>query len=183
MKHETLFLDTEFTGLRQQSNLISLALVGADRSFYAEFNDFPHIDLTDWHQENVIDNLLFKDLDTHEDTKGPHWQLKNNTAHVATQLRAFLHSFSKAKIWADVLAYDWVLFCELFGGAMQLPDSTFYIPGDISTLIQLKGYDPDTDRASLLGPEQRRRLEARGLQKHNALYDAYLIQSIYQQLT
>ena len=183
MKRQTLFLDTEFTGLHQQARLISLALVDNHRSFYAEFNDFPEIDLTDWHQEHVINNLLFKELDTHGDIEGPHWQLKNTTAQVANQLRAFLQNFSKVKVWADVLAYDWVLFCELFGGAMQLPESTFYIPGDMATLIQLKGYDPDTDRASLLDSEQQRRLEARGLRKHNALYDAYLIQAIYHQLT
>lgn len=35
-----LFLDCEFTGLHQQSTLISLALVSGGRSFYAEFNDY-----------------------------------------------------------------------------------------------------------------------------------------------
>lgn len=182
MKHETLFLDTEFTGLRQQARLISLALVGTNRSFYAEFNDFPHIDLSDWHQEHVISNLLYNELDTHEDTEGPHWHFKNHTTQVASQLRAFLQEFLKIEIWSDVLAYDWVLFCELFGGALQIPGNIFYIPGDISTLLRLKGFDADVSRESLVTEAELKILEAQGLKKHNALYDAYLMKTIYQKL-
>lgn len=182
MKIETLFLDTEFTCLHQRAQLISLALVSADRSFYAEFNDFSHTNLTGWHQENVINKLLFKELDTYEDIQVPDWRLKNTTAQVATQLRAFLQGFPKVEIWSDVLAYDWMLFCELFGGAMRIPENIFYIPGDISTLLRVKGYDPDISRESLLKEQDLKLLQDRDLQKHNALYDAYLMQSIYYQL-
>lgn len=56
-----LFLDTEFTGLRQNAELISLALVGADdRWFYAEFTDFDREELSDWHREYVLPYLFLE---------------------------------------------------------------------------------------------------------------------------
>jgi len=55
----TIFLDTEFTGLRQSAQLISLALVDEQgRWFYAEFTDYDEHTLTNWHREHVLPYLL-----------------------------------------------------------------------------------------------------------------------------
>ena len=46
---KTIFLDTEFTGLTQSAQLISLALVAdTGEEFYAEFTDYELVDASDW---------------------------------------------------------------------------------------------------------------------------------------
>lgn len=54
-----LFFDTEFSGLRRDTTLISLGIVAKDgRKFYAEFMDYDISQVTDWIAENVIVNLF-----------------------------------------------------------------------------------------------------------------------------
>ncbi|MBK6699605.1 MAG: hypothetical protein IPG55_06825 [Saprospiraceae bacterium] len=54
-----LFLDTEFTGLRQDTTLISLALVGMNgEEFYAEFTDYDTKQLTPWLEEHFVTYLF-----------------------------------------------------------------------------------------------------------------------------
>lgn len=53
-----LFFDCEFTGLRQNTTLISLGIVSEDgKKFYAEFTDYDVEQLDDWIEENVIEKL------------------------------------------------------------------------------------------------------------------------------
>ena len=50
-----LYYDSEFTGLTQDTSLISLALVSdADHSFYAEFSDYHRHQIDDWLRDNVL---------------------------------------------------------------------------------------------------------------------------------
>ena len=50
-----IFFDTEFTGLHQNTSLISLGAVAADdRSFYAEFNDYNPAQLNPWLLAHVM---------------------------------------------------------------------------------------------------------------------------------
>lgn len=54
-----IFLDTEFTGLKQNTSLISLALIAEDeRSLYIESNNYDHNLVDDWIAKNVISNLF-----------------------------------------------------------------------------------------------------------------------------
>lgn len=58
-----VFLDTEFTGLHQNTTLISLGMVTEhNESFYAEFTDYDKIQVDEWVQEHVIDNLKLGSL-------------------------------------------------------------------------------------------------------------------------
>ena len=53
-----LFFDTEFTGLRKDTTLISIGIVSEDeRKFYAEFTDYDESLCNNWIKRNVIDNL------------------------------------------------------------------------------------------------------------------------------
>lgn len=53
-----LFFDTEFTGLRKSTTLISIGIVSEDgRKFYAEFVDFNISQCDKWIKENVLQNL------------------------------------------------------------------------------------------------------------------------------
>lgn len=55
-----IFFDTEFTGLYQDTDLISIGLVSeTGETFYAELNDFDMSKVDDWIKNNVIKNLRF----------------------------------------------------------------------------------------------------------------------------
>jgi hypothetical protein len=85
----------------------------------------------------------------------------------------WLSQWDSVEMWSDCLAYDWVLFNNLFGTAFDIPKNVYYIPFDICTLFKIKGLDPDINReefAGLDGP------------KHNALHDALVIKACYEKL-
>lgn len=174
-----VFLDTEFTGLHQSGQLISLALVSLDGQwFYAEFTDYDDEGLSDWHRQYVVPNL-FLERGTHPSFAGDNGvTVLGATNEVVPELKKWLGSFERIEIWADVLAYDWVFFCELFGGSLHLPKPIFYIPHDFSTLLKIKGIDPDIARESL-AQEWSSQYNAF---KHNALYDSFLLRAAYQKL-
>jgi len=175
----TIFLDTEFTGLEQSGQLISLALVSRDGGwFYAEFTDFDKENLSDWHQEHVLSNLWLDKGIRPEFAEQTGQSIRGTTEEIVSKLKDWLAEFDKIEIWADVLAYDWVLFCELFGGALNLPKHIFYIPHDFSTLLKVLGKDPDVARESL-ARDWAGKYQAF---KHNALYDAFLLREAYQNL-
>ncbi|MCD8540616.1 MAG: 3'-5' exoribonuclease [Leadbetterella sp.] len=173
---KSLFLDTEFTGLHQTTTLISLAIVAdTGEYFYAEFNDFDHSAITPWLQSQVLDNLLLSSGTTISLPPGGKTQ-QGTRSEIARSLKDWLAELfrkygpGRFRFWADVPHYDWVLFCELFGGALHLPDYIHYMPMDVATLLYVRGIDPDTPRAELLNDSS-----LGGLRHHNALYDAFLI--------
>lgn len=181
INHKSLFLDTEFTGLYRNTSLISLAIVAdTGEFFYAEFTDYPKSEITEWLQAHVIDHLV---LDKPLSLPPGGTSLKGNQAAVSAALNHWLEDLHRQyphqpfRFWADVPHYDWVLFCELFGGSLNLPQYIHYMPMDLATLLYAKGIDPDTPRASLPFSHP---LDT--LSPHNALYDALLIREILNRL-
>ena len=58
MQKTKIFFDTEFTGLHQNTTLISIGLVAeTGQTFYAELTDYDKNQIDDWLKTNVIDNL------------------------------------------------------------------------------------------------------------------------------
>jgi len=158
-----IFFDTEFTGLHQRTTLISIGLVAeTGETFYAELDDYDKSQLDDWLLKNVIPNLGGADV-------------IGDQREVSIALTNWLAQFKQVEMWADTLAYDWVLFCDLFGDAFKIPKNVYYIPFDIATLFKIKGIDPDVNREQFAG------LQA-GMQKHNALWDAKVIKACYEKL-
>lgn len=50
-----LFFDTEFTGLHQNTTLISIGIVSeCGKTFYAECLDFDESQVNEWIRENVL---------------------------------------------------------------------------------------------------------------------------------
>ena len=172
-----LFLDTEFTGLHQQATLISLALVAENgRAFYAEFTDYDASQCDDWVQQHVLAHTRW--LREPDPTPG-RWQeyaltlCLGDRAGVRLAVEDWLGQFNRLEIWADCPAWDWVLFCELFGGAFGLPEHIYYLPFDLVTLFKVRKLEPDADREAFVGwsrPDESAGEEVR----HNALYDARL---------
>lgn len=159
-----VFFDTEFTGLHKDTTLISIGLVDENgRTFYAELTDFDIDQCDDWITENVLNNLTAENQVDKHGLKG--------------QLKAWFSAYDSVEIWSDCLAYDWVLFNDIFGGASEIPKNVYYIPFDICTYMKIKGVDPDISREEFAfngKPEVA--------QKHNALWDAKVIRACYENL-
>lgn len=173
-----IFFDTEFTGLHKNTTLVSIGLVSDNgNTFYAECNDFDAKQIDEWITENVIANLRFANgYSWCPALEDEHFEMKGTRDEVGNALREWLSQFYRngCELWSDCLAYDWVLFCDLFGGAMNIPKEVYYIPFDIATLMKSKDVDPDTNREEYAGIEGK---------KHNALHDAKVIKACYEKLS
>lgn len=171
-----IFFDTEFTGLHQSTSLISIGMKAeTGETFYAEFNDYDKAQIDNWLEINVMKNLIFDyPGEGFERINERSWSLKGRRAFVLSELAKWLSQFEFIELWSDCLAYDWVLFCELFGGAFGIPENICYIPFDICTLFKARGIDPDINRETFSGME--------GGYKHNALWDARVIEACYSKL-
>lgn len=196
-----VFFDTEFTGLHKNTTLISIGMISEDgRTFYAELNDYDESLVDDWVKDNVISHMKFalpKEyapgqweqeayLSSRFDPDVPLTQafnveLRGDTETVAAELKRWLEQFDDTiEVWSDCLAYDWVLFCNLFGNAFNLPSCVYYIPFDICTLFKMNNIDPDINReeyAYMIDAASRSMLP-----KHNSLWDACVIRVCYLRL-
>lgn len=177
-----IFFDTEFTGLRQNTTLVSIGLVSeTGRKFYGELTDYDRSQVDEFIQEHVIGTLSIRELIDDEKrmvdySNHPECILvKGDMNAVSHELSLWLAEFGPVQMWADNLAYDWVLFCELFGGARQVPDHINYIPFDLSTAFEMKKIGPDIGRESFVGMG----IDAK---KHNALWDAEVLKACYEKL-
>jgi len=156
-----IYLDTEFTGLHQKTTLISIGLVDEDgHSFYAELNDYDESQCDDWIIENVINNL-------HGDSM--------STCELRDDLEQLFSQYKEVQIYSDCLAYDWVLFNNIWGHAFKIPPNVYYIPFDLCTSLLNSGIDPDISREEFAGMSD-------GAIKHNALWDARVIKACFEKL-
>lgn len=163
-----VFFDTEFSGLHQRTTLISIGCVSENGdTFYAELNDYDASQIDDWLRDNVIANLSMQGQKANADGAF------GDTNYVGRRLRGWLGVLGSVEMWSDCLAYDWVLFCDLFGGALSIPENVYYIPFDLATLFKTKGIDPDINR------EEYANIFIKG-NKHNALWDAQVIKACYE---
>lgn len=168
-----LFFDMEFTGLHKGTTSISIGVKAENgKTFYAEFNDYDKGQVDDWIQKNVIDNLLHDNIDFNIMADKV---VYGNTRQVAKSLREWLQQFDHVEMWSDCLAYDWILFNDLYTHAFNIPNNVYYIPFDICTLMKIKGVDPDISREEFIDNS----IEGK---KHNSLYDAKVIEACYNKL-
>lgn len=168
-----VWYDAEFTGLRKDTNLISIGLVTSyGDTFYAEFNDYDldKLNINDyrWIRDNVLCglvdssnsndvsfNLNYVDYRTHN--KVSCYYVHGNTFYIRYRLLGWLENLlenkygkdNKYQFYCDCYAYDWVLLNDIIsasGSALDIPDYIYYIPFDLCTYMQLKNVDPDISR-------------------------------------
>lgn len=178
-----IFFDSEFTSLQQQSSLISIALVAdTGDEFYAEFTDYDQHQVNDWVAEHVISNLFLDERNMQPDNLQKMY-IKGDGAEIKSSLVKWLGQFgdkeNSIQLWGDCPPWDWVLFCELFGGAFGIPSSIHYMPMDLATLFNLKTGNPDTKRKKFIDDS----LKHLNLKQHNALFDAHMIKACYEKLS
>jgi hypothetical protein len=155
-----VFLDTEFTNPCQSAELISLALVAEDGAeLYAEFDDYNPENVSAWVWENVFPHL--------------NGEKRINRGQLRDRICAFLRPYESVELWADCCAFDWVLFCELFGGPGGLPQNIFGNPFDIQTCFVLRGVSPRINRQEFSGVWGPR---------HHALWDARVGKACFEKL-
>ena len=173
-----VFFDTEFTGLHQNTTLISIGCVSnAGDTFYAELSDFDYSQVDEWILNNVVNNLKFYNnaMEDHIAIEGYITEAYGDKGFVAQKLHHWLLKYSEVEMWSDCLAYDWMLFNQLWGHAFNIPKHVYYIPFDISTVFKVNGIDPDINREEFAG------ISDNSL-KHNALCDARVIKECYTKL-
>jgi hypothetical protein len=179
-----VFFDTEFTGLHQNTTLISIGFVAEnEQEFYAEFTDYNKEQVNDWIQQNVLNNLILLDMVKRGETKNIQFNNKGTELYFGEKqyfkkhFNRWIAQFDTVEMWSDVLAYDWVLFCDLFGNAFCLPENIYYIPFDLATLLKINDINPDINRE-----EFSEMLQYFTYKKHNALWDARVIKACYEKL-
>ena len=184
-----IFLDTEFTGLKKDTELISLGMVAEDNTvFYAEFNDYSKDKIDDWLKNNVICNLKFKDivnklLPPHLPVRGAEYICKGNTEEIKNKMSTWLNLFNDVDLWADCCAYDYVLFAELFNGSLNMPDKFQPYIRDLFDLFISKGFSRndawDMNREDFIEGSS---LFKNNFEKHNALWDAKVCKECHEKL-
>jgi hypothetical protein len=192
-----LFIDLEFTGLHQATTPISLGIISeCGKTFYAEFTDYDRTQLNDWLDENIIPNTWVginnPITSMGEVTGDSRWADKHvfgSSDYIKPFLEEWLSQFEKIVIWSDCLAYDWVLFNQIWGHAFSIPENIYYIAMDICTVFEMQGIDPDISREEYCEIENFTEEKTKGLYndfksvKHNALWDAFIIRECYNKLT
>ncbi len=104
------FLDTEFSerGSKFPVQLISIGIVAEDgREFYAHSADYDAAGCNDWVKANVL----------------PHVQAEPPMSlwSIAESVKLFVGD-DKPEFWGYYADYDWVVFCQMFGTMLDLPE-------------------------------------------------------------
>lgn len=174
-----IFLDTEFTSLDSSGELISIALIdGNDKDLYIELNDFNVDKTNDWVKNNVLSKLEYRNIDTFKEHSENSAKYKCNKADALNIIKDWLQKYDEVQFWADVPHYDWVFFCDLFGGSLHLPGNVSFICLDLATLLNINGIDVNTSRIELIKKFQI----SNNYKLHNALDDAKIGSSILKEL-
>lgn len=118
------YIDTEFIEYPHTIDLISIGIVSEDnRMFYAENMDCDFSKANDFVREKVIPNLYL------EKFGDDGYNGKNNLDTVYDCKEAIKYSIldfiseycCHPEFWGYYCAYDWVVFCWLFGSMADLP--------------------------------------------------------------
>jgi len=120
-----IFFDTEFTDLKKDAELISICLIDENDNCYDAVLDFDISKCSDYVKKNVLPNLPTTKFDINE-------------------MLNFIGT-ENVEFWGYAPQYDWVFFCEIFGGALNLPKNIFWIPKDCCSLSEKLGYNFDTN--------------------------------------
>lgn len=150
-----IYLDTEFIDNKYQIELISIALVKEDGSYYyAISSDFEETNASEWVQHNVLPQL-----EAHQQRK--------SVSRIKEELSTFI-GYVIPEFWAYFGVYDWVLLLQMYGGFNQLPyNFPFYC----------KELKQEMDR--LRFPDH---LVPQNTKKHHALHDAFWNFSLHKKL-
>lgn len=182
-----IFFDTEFTGLHQNTTIVSIGLISDEgERFYAELTDYDETQCNEWIEKNVLDHLLLSgnsELEKELKDNGMTTTVIGRKEFVREALNEWLNGFGDdIQFVSDVCHYDMVLLCDLIAdGAILLPQ---FINPFCHDLCQDIAMILDISEKAAFDISREQLLTDRGIalpkgQKHNALYDAEVIKAIY----
>lgn len=154
------FFDTEFIERPSTIELLSIGIVAEDgRALYLENEEADTSQADDWIRQHVLANLVGGITQaTRAEIKQAILAFVGNTTH------------DPPEFWAYYAAYDWVVFCWLFGRMIDLPK------GYPKYCKDFKQYLDDRMIPKKALPKQS------GV-KHNALEDAKWLAQAYKKVT
>lgn len=160
-----IFFDTEFTGLRKNTDLISIGLISGDnRTFYAEFNDYNEDYIDTWIKENVIKNLTLSGMEYpytysfkyNNDDRGNSIEMTGNMKDISIQLNEWLCGFVNEEYYiefvSDVCHYDFVLLIDLLLKEKDNNPTALALNKDFSASC----YDINIDIATFLSTSSKK---------------------------
>lgn len=149
------FMDTEFLEDGKTIDLLSIGIVCEDgRELYLECNETDWSNANEWVQSNVLPYL-----------KG---EFEGYTRkQIAGLIINFMNpeKYGKPEIWGYYADYDWVVFCQLFGTMIDLPEGFPMFCMDLKQLSIMLG-----------NPEHPKQ----DTQEHHALADARWNRDLYK---
>jgi|SRR5690625_4231458 len=171
------FIDTEFIEKPGSIELISIGIVSNDgRELYAVSKDFNLQDAwaDEWIRENVL-KPIYHDFNRDKSrvfTLPSMWSVireygKSNK-EIAAEIIDFIPSNTNPVFYGYYSAYDWVLFCWLFGRMIDLPKRFPMYCNDLKQIM--------------LGMGVTKKDEGYPVQEneHNALADAHWNKKLYE---
>lgn len=178
-----VFMDTEFEGLYKDAKLISIGLISENgKEFYGEISGINTHKQDDWVVKNVLNNTVeYGDAQVLDIVNDENNYFVGDKDYIASQLREWFMQFGDVEMVSDVCHYDMVLFIDLFGSAFDIPDNICPCCHDINSDIA-REYNITEKEAFDFNREQI--LESSDIdtsgQKHNSMYDARVIKTIYE---
>jgi hypothetical protein len=171
------FFDTEFieSSERKTIDLISIGIVAEDgRKYYAISTEFDASFASEWVKENVLSKLPPRAGSFNPAEASPRIASESKAWKSRATIREEILKFtsqdvSPLEFWAAWAAYDWVVFCWIFGDMINLPDGYPYNCNDIIQWMTQLGLTRD-----FLPPHP--------VDAHNALADAQWVKEAYDAL-
>jgi len=145
------FIDTEFSerGPDYPIQLISIGIVRMDGSeLYRISKEFHERGCNQWVKQNVLPHL-----------EGP----RHSRSEIRHAIQDFVGVDPSPEFWGYYSAYDWVVFCQIFGAMIDLPRGWPMFCRDIKQLANDRGNPPFPEKM---------RLTMKTSNEHNALHDA-----------
>jgi hypothetical protein len=195
MSRTKIFFDCKFTGLHQDSTLVSIGFkVENGVKFYAELNDYDKNQVDDWLQKNVIHNLMFNGQNSNGIENYTKYQkggeanpnalyslvLECNKQKLEEELSLWLYQFESIELWSNPRCYNWEAFSKIFGRLLYKQRNLYSKYFDISDLFHEKGINPNINREQFAPFESSLTVEK--ARKHFSLYDAESIEACYHKL-
>lgn len=152
------FFDTEFIEDGKTIDLISIGIVAEDgREFYAEMWAIPWNKASDWVHRNVKPHLTGK-------IEYDRYQMKK-----AVELFVNPEVYGEPEFYAYYADYDWVVFCQIFGTMMDLPEGFPMFCMDLKQMMEERSLGSGWKAKNAPDPEN----------EHNALADALWNKRLY----
>lgn len=168
------FIDTEFyeRGPNYPIQLISIGIVSEDnREFYAENDQIDLNSLSPWLKENVVQHLERSKLNALTSMRPSFGEFKafiGPHSSIGPAILKFIGLDVKPKFWGYFADYDWVIFCQLFGSMMELPNTFPHYCRDLNQEMNRLG----VEKPLILGCGPI----------HNALSDAHWAKGLFDYL-